>query len=1014
MLEVITTAYGRPASECLHGTVARAKAGDPLAPVTVVVPTNSVGVAARRRLASGALGALTERGAGVVGVTFLTVFRLAELLGASRLAAAGRRPVSTPVVAAAVRAALAADAGVFSGVAAHPATEEALVAVSRELADLDEAQLDRLAGRGARAATVVRVHRAVRARLAADWYDEADLMQSAVDALAAGSPLVDDLGRVVCFMPQRLSVPATRLLHALGAVGDLTVIVALTGVPAADAAVVAGAERLDPGFGARTAGVVEPPVGTAVRSASDADDEVRMIVRGVVDAMRAGVPLERMAVLHGTAEPYARLVHEHLDAAGIPHNGAAVRTLAGSVFGRALMLLLGLGAGDFRRDDVCALFAAAPVLDGEGRPVPAAAWERISRRAGVVSGLDQWRDRLDAYAAGLGTDDWHTRERARVEALRAFVERLAQATRTDATTWDGLAAHTRGLARRFLGDDRRRARWPQAEQDAAHRVEAALERLATLDTVDPAPTREAFVRTLQCELDAALDRVGRLGEGLLAGPTGLALGVDLDRVWVCGLAEGVFPAVPNDDPLLADAERELAGGGLRLRRESVDEHERGFLAALAATEGARVCTWPRGDLRRTTERVPSRFVLPTIAAVGPGDAVASYLHGLVDAEFPSGPHERAVVGALAGEDWVRRIPEVARGHELRAARAGAVFTRFDGNLAGLGDRLARISPRRDGRAVSPTRLETWAGCPHAFFMQYVLHVEPIERPEEILAISPLDRGSIVHEVLDEFLADGPRERARLHDIAARACARAEAQGLTGRSMLWHRDRRRILADLDAFFAADEEWRAARGAETVATEMPFGMREGGLPPVEVAFADGRPLRLRGLADRVDRTGDGGVVVVDYKTGAHEPYRGLTPDDPVAGGTRLQLPVYARAARAAYASAAAPVAAYYWFVGRGDNRLIGYAVDESVDAAFDDAVTKIVTAIEGGVFVAVPPKDRRGGVGCAFCDPDGFGTALARREWERMQRAPELQGCAALAYVVVPAGPPDGGADGGGAP
>jgi hypothetical protein len=38
--------YGRPAAERLHAVVASAKGGDPLTPVTVVVPSNGVGVAA--------------------------------------------------------------------------------------------------------------------------------------------------------------------------------------------------------------------------------------------------------------------------------------------------------------------------------------------------------------------------------------------------------------------------------------------------------------------------------------------------------------------------------------------------------------------------------------------------------------------------------------------------------------------------------------------------------------------------------------------------------------------------------------------------------------------------------------------------------------------------------------------------------------------------------------------------------------------------------------------------------
>src|SRR5690606_33670772 len=140
-LEVVTTAYGRPALLALRDAVAAAKAGDPLAPVTVVVPSNHVGVTARRLLASGSLGPVAARGAGAAAVTFLTAYRLAELLGAPTLAAQGRRPVSTPVLAAGIRRALADEPGMFAPVAGHPATEAALVATYGELAGVTRGAL---------------------------------------------------------------------------------------------------------------------------------------------------------------------------------------------------------------------------------------------------------------------------------------------------------------------------------------------------------------------------------------------------------------------------------------------------------------------------------------------------------------------------------------------------------------------------------------------------------------------------------------------------------------------------------------------------------------------------------------------------------------------------------------------------------------------------------------------------------------------------------------------------------
>ena len=91
--------------------------------------------------------------------------------------------------------------------AAHPATEEALVAAHRELADLVDEQLDLLAGQSVRAGEVVRIHRATKVLLADGWYDEHDLMRVAAGVVAAGTPLLRDFGTIVCFLPQRWSMP---------------------------------------------------------------------------------------------------------------------------------------------------------------------------------------------------------------------------------------------------------------------------------------------------------------------------------------------------------------------------------------------------------------------------------------------------------------------------------------------------------------------------------------------------------------------------------------------------------------------------------------------------------------------------------------------------------------------------------------------------------------------------------------------------------------------------------------
>ena len=88
MLATRTIPYGREASRALRDEIAVAQRDDALAPVTVVVPRNSIGLATRRLLASGDLGTSEARGRpGVINVRFTTLTRLygrADRLGRNR------------------------------------------------------------------------------------------------------------------------------------------------------------------------------------------------------------------------------------------------------------------------------------------------------------------------------------------------------------------------------------------------------------------------------------------------------------------------------------------------------------------------------------------------------------------------------------------------------------------------------------------------------------------------------------------------------------------------------------------------------------------------------------------------------------------------------------------------------------------------------------------------------------------------------------------------------------------
>jgi RecB family exonuclease len=1034
VFDAVAAQLGPAALAALAGVIDIHKRDDALAPVTIVVPANSVGVAVRRRLA--------RRGHGIAGVTFVTLYRLAELLGGADLAASGRQPVSNPILAAAARVALHTRPGRFAPVADHPSTELALVRAHRELDDLDAAALDRLARASGRAHDLVTLHRAMRAALAPAFSTERDLLDAASAVVASAPAARATLGAVVVYLPTTLSAPKRRLLEALMAGGAVTLVVGLTGDPTLDRDPIGVAADLG---AALQVPDVAAPVASHVVSVSDPDDEARVVVRRIIDAARLGVPLERIAVVFARRDPYARLLHEHLDAAGIPHNGVAVRRLADSVAGRTLVRALALGDRDLRRGDVLAFAAGTPVRSG-GRSVPAAAWERISRAAGVVAGAAQWRDRLARYRATLDDD---SPEAERADGLAEFVshldERLQRLRR--AHTWRELGAIAREILRAHLPGDHARASWSDEEQRATDKVELAIDRLATLDPVEraiggartPGVDLASFRRALDAELDADLGRVGRLGEGVLVGSVHLASGVELDEVYVVGLAEGSFPARWRDDSLLPDRDRAAVGDALPDRRARADADHRALLAVLAHTSGRRVFLHPRGDLRRTTDRPPSRHALDSIEALAgvrprAGELAAlaagaghgwfefspSFTAGVAATAFPATDqerriaallHDRATRASLAAHPLVVADRALRRGVELLLARASSEFTRFDGNLCG------RPVPRlTDGVAVvSATALQRYARCPLEYLLDQILRVRMVEDPDDIERIGALDLGQIYHLALERFLAEqlasgapAPHEpwsaaqRASLLAHARAVCDEFVAGGLTGRPVFWRYDRRRVLDDLDRFLDDDDCERRERGRTPIAAELRFGVKGAAHGPVELPLADGRTLRLRGSADRVDRTAGGGFVVIDYKTGAAGGFTDLDEANPDGNGCYLQLPIYAHATRVCHGRPDAPVEAAYRFVTqRGGYTTVAVPLTDTVADRVDHVLATIVDLIESGTFPCrMDPPDTSPFRFPSLVDPDGRSQGDRAREWQRKRAAPSLARYLALAEPDTP--------------
>ncbi|HUS41885.1 MAG TPA: PD-(D/E)XK nuclease family protein [Ilumatobacteraceae bacterium] len=963
----------------LAAAIADAKGTDPLAPVTVAVPTNTCGVMTRR-----ALG----RQGGIAGVDMVTLNRLAELIAGPALAAAGRSPMSTPVIDLTIAGALADDPGPFGAVATHPSTVVALRELHTELRLADPDAVSRLHDESLRGRQAVRLSSAISAALEAQWYDEADLYATATRSVEAAIP--DGLRNLVLHLPQELPGRAITFVRALGRQLDVRIVSQITGDAAADAdahdlvdALGATATTDEgPGGGERT----RPP---AIVTTTDADEEVREATRLVVAAAREGTPFERIAVLWPAQRPYARLVEHHLTAADIPWNGRPGTTLAERLAPRMVLDLLDVDRRGLRRRSLFDMLADLPLRGADGEYLPTASWERVSREAGVARD-DDWDRRLGSLAA---TERWGTS----AESLRAFVGELRDqlghpaATRTWAAwaTWCNEQLDLR-LGRHTI------ERLAEPEYRAYEALTGALDRLSHLDPVSAPVTRHRFRTTLEAELDAVPPRQGRVGQGVTAAPLAGAVGLDVDVAIVLGAAEGMLPPRPTSDPLLSDADRALAGLPTSDAR-SVRLH-RVLLSTLATSTVT--LTAPRGDLRSTSSVELSRWIVPW---AGEHRTVASHHAGITSVVFPASALEHRLRGQLihaadgrVGDDDADTTEAVdtvvQRGIRLIEARRSDALTGYDGDLSTI------MIPPLD-HVVSPSRLESWSACPHAYFDQYLLDVEPVEEPGDEISITARDRGTAHHAALDLFhqaVVDGALAQPGAegwtgdHQQALAAffdqvCERTERRGRTGRPAFWADERERMLDDLLTWLHHDSELVVRRGSTVLASEMRFGADDA----ASIELPNGRQIHLKGSIDRVDRTSDGRLVVTDHKSGGKDKFKDMTVDDPTAGGTLFQLPSYAAAARARFGEPDTPVHAEYGLLRKGEYARPGFFMSPEVDARVSESLALVVAGIETGFF---PNRPERPGwrfyVSCHYCEPDGLGTAERWSEWDRKHHDPRL--------------------------
>lgn len=701
--------------------------------------------------------------------------------------------------------------------------------------------------------------------------------------------------------------------------------------------------------------------GVQTLAAGGRDAELEEVFRRVLDQ---GIALDQVELV--AAQPDLRLeLWQKACRLGLPVNLSDGLPAARTPDGRAVLGLLSWIESDFSASELRSLILAGDLVPPEGLSNGAAA--NLLTRSHLTWGRE-------TYRRGLGAASLRLRAQAEEEIDLAEL-RLAQAERVDA-----LQNWIQGLLDRL-----------PAEQDNHIELGALVEALRALQRpqADPAVTRALrelsslapFRRPRAQILRLVRERLERLSLGASRPRPGFLYVTGLEsagrsgrrHLYLLGLEEGRVFSPPIEDPVLLDGER--SGLGLPTSLERIHEQVSEVLLRLATCEAEQVVfSYSVRDLRENRETVSSWLFKQALRLErGPEqDPYEPDPVTVVASRVGSAPSAsswwlaRLVPRGPAAAPWVwQAYPWLARGHRACEARESAVFTEYDG----LVSQACELDPRRSGRPISATSLETLAACPFRWFLERALGLTRRElvSPNPDQWLDALLRGSLMHDLLADFLrrlrSRGRRPKRQEHEKELLELLEGKLQELRRRmppvsEAIYEEEAESLRVDLGNFL--DQEERRS-GQTPIALEVTFGMANNeGEPldradPVNLELGPAGVLSLRGRIDRIDLLADGTYQVIDYKTGARPPHPARAV---FAQGRQLQHALYALVAEELLGGRVSSGAYFFPSIRAAEGH---FPIERPDPKQLFDLIGELLAIVEGGAFVHTPDPSH-----CRWCD------------------------------------------------
>ncbi|MBI2087528.1 MAG: exodeoxyribonuclease V subunit gamma [Deltaproteobacteria bacterium] len=403
--------------------------------------------------------------------------------------------------------------------------------------------------------------------------------------------------------------------------------------------------------------LLPPALRCTIMSASEARDEILTVAKEILRLVaNEGMAFGEIGVVARTLAPYSHWIKEIFAEHYIPVAGSLEEPLVQFPLAKASLLLIQLHAKDYRRSAFIDLvsspfFTLDPFCPGAIKPRPDL-WDLLTRRLGITKGLEQWRrverhqDR-DLILAERGENGESQIVLSGSATQLGILWRLFTVLHRDLHAlpsegaWSEYASAWKGLFAKYLGMGA--GSLSPAEPAVGEALLGALERLAALDGVGPKPSQREFAETYQRWLERTSIAVTDSNlRGVAVLDAMAARGIPFRALFIVGLNEGAFPRTIREDAFLRDRHRRLfdtvLGSKVSEKLAAFDEEKLLFTLLVGAAEERLYCLYQRAD-ESGRALAPSWYLAELRRAVSGEETQAP----LEEIHIPRGIPEKALV-----------------------------------------------------------------------------------------------------------------------------------------------------------------------------------------------------------------------------------------------------------------------------------------------------------------------------------------------------------------------------------